>query len=382
MAVKRYDGTQWVNYAGAGVQGVQGVQGLQGPTGPQGVQGSAVNSVAQQMWRYTATGGETSVSGTDGFATTLAYTVGAEEVYVNGVLLERGVDYTASTGTSITGLTALVASDVVTVLSYAGMAVANAIPLSTVTAKGDHIVATGASTVTNLAIGSNGTALVADSTQTTGMKWATPTDTTKIPLSTVTAAGDLIVGSGSGAVTNLAAGTSGYALTANGAGVAPTYQAIPTGSMTQLATGSLSGSQLSITGISQSYKALLFISQAFSCTATAQVVMELNGDTTLNNYATANWGFSGASVVSSNNTSILTGLTTPNGTSSSLWAYFPMYFSTASYKTMNFYGSSAGQTIMIGNATWKSTSAITSLQFYNISGGNFNGGTYILYGVN
>jgi hypothetical protein len=128
-------------------------------------------SATFQMWRKAASGGETSLSGSDDFSTTLAYTVGAEQVFINGVLLERGVDYTASTGTSITGLTALVASDVATVVSTSTLAIANAIPLSTVTAKGDYIVATGASTVTNLAVGADGTTLVADSSTSTGLRY-------------------------------------------------------------------------------------------------------------------------------------------------------------------------------------------------------------------
>ena len=131
-------------------------------------------SATFQMWRKAASGGETSLSGSDDFSTTLAYTVGAEQVFINGVLLERGVDYTASTGTSITGLTALVASDVATVVSTSTLAIANAIPLSTVTAKGDYIVATGASTVTNLPVGADGTTLVANSSAATGMSWTTP----------------------------------------------------------------------------------------------------------------------------------------------------------------------------------------------------------------
>jgi hypothetical protein len=46
-----------------------------------------------------------------------------------------------------------------------------------------------------------------------------------VPKSTVTTTGDLIVGSGASSVTRLAAGTSGQILTANGTGVAPTWQA-------------------------------------------------------------------------------------------------------------------------------------------------------------
>jgi hypothetical protein len=134
-------------------------------------------SATFQMWRKAASGGETSLSGSDDFSTTLAYTVGAEQVFINGVLLERGVDYTASTGTSITGLTALVAGDIATVVSTSSLAIANTIPLSTVTAKGDLIAASGASTVTNLAVGADGTTLVANSASATGMAWAGPTFT-------------------------------------------------------------------------------------------------------------------------------------------------------------------------------------------------------------
>ena len=40
MSVKRYNGTSWDVYAGAGLQGVQGVQGVQGIQGAQGTAGS------------------------------------------------------------------------------------------------------------------------------------------------------------------------------------------------------------------------------------------------------------------------------------------------------------------------------------------------------
>ena len=61
----------------------------------------------------------------------------------------------------------------------------------------------------------------------TGSAWTavdTSVDSSKIPLSTVTTAGDLIIGTGNATVTRLASGTSGFVLTSNGAGVAPSYQ--------------------------------------------------------------------------------------------------------------------------------------------------------------
>ena len=48
------------------------------------------------------------------------------------------------------------------------------VPKSTVTTKGDLIVATGPGAVTRRGVGSNGQVLTADSTQTDGVKWATP----------------------------------------------------------------------------------------------------------------------------------------------------------------------------------------------------------------
>jgi hypothetical protein len=123
-------------------------------------------------WKKTASGGETSVSGTDDNAVTLSYTVGLEQVFINGVLQVRGADYVATTGTSITGLTALVANDIVTVVCYAPFNVANTIAPTVVDAKGDLIAGTAADTVGRLEVGSNNQILVADSSTSTGLKWA------------------------------------------------------------------------------------------------------------------------------------------------------------------------------------------------------------------
>jgi hypothetical protein len=67
---------------------------------------------------FNASGGETSLSGADANGYILSYTAGREQVFLNGVLLVKTSDYTATTGTSITGLTALVSGDVVEVLAY------------------------------------------------------------------------------------------------------------------------------------------------------------------------------------------------------------------------------------------------------------------------
>lgn len=58
---------------------------------------------------------------------------------------------------------------------YVDNATGLSIPLSTVTTKGDLIVATGNGAVTRVAVGSNDQALVADSAQSAGVKWDTVT---------------------------------------------------------------------------------------------------------------------------------------------------------------------------------------------------------------
>jgi len=136
--------------------------------------GSISSSAEIYRYRFTATGGETSKSGADDSSQTLAYIAGKEQVYLNGVLLVRGQDYTATNGTSITALSALAASDVLEVITFTALSVVTDIPQSVVDAKGDLVVGTAADTVGRLGVGTNGQYLSADSTAGTGLSWVTP----------------------------------------------------------------------------------------------------------------------------------------------------------------------------------------------------------------
>jgi hypothetical protein len=95
-----YTGTEWV------------------PFGPQ-------ISYITSRWTKTAVGSETTLSGLDNNNNTLDYDVNYEQVYLNGVLLVRNVDYTATTGTSIAGLTALTAGDIVEIMTFRATQIAN-----------------------------------------------------------------------------------------------------------------------------------------------------------------------------------------------------------------------------------------------------------------
>jgi hypothetical protein len=141
--------------------------------------GSAWGSISSTAdiyrFRFTAVGGETTISGLDDNGLTLAYIPGKEQVYLNGVLLVRTTDYTASNGSSLTSLAALAASDIVEIITFTAFELADSIARSLFDAKGDILVATSADTPGKLTVGTNGQYLQADSSTATGLTWSTVT---------------------------------------------------------------------------------------------------------------------------------------------------------------------------------------------------------------
>jgi hypothetical protein len=59
------------------------------------------NGIQLVRWRKTVASATTTVTGLDDNNLTLSYTSGNEQVYINGVLITRGQDYTATNGTSV-----------------------------------------------------------------------------------------------------------------------------------------------------------------------------------------------------------------------------------------------------------------------------------------
>jgi hypothetical protein len=140
-----------------------------------GTEWGSISSTADIFrFRFTAAGGETTESGLDDNGLTLAYIPGKEQVYLNGVLLARTSDYTASNGTSITGLAALTAGDILEIITFTAFELADSIARSLFDAKGDILVATSADTPGKLTVGTNGQYLSADSATATGLAWVTP----------------------------------------------------------------------------------------------------------------------------------------------------------------------------------------------------------------
>ena len=86
--------------------------------------GSSVNGTADR-YKYTATASQTTFTGADDNGSTLAYDAGYLDVYLNGIKLVNGSDFTASNGTSIVLTTGASASDILEVIAYGTFQLAN-----------------------------------------------------------------------------------------------------------------------------------------------------------------------------------------------------------------------------------------------------------------
>jgi len=84
-----------------------------------------------------------------------------------------------------------------------------------VTTKGDILVATGPDTLVRLGVGANDQVLVADSTTTEGVRWSSETDPNSINKSIIDAKGDIVVGTANDTPARLGVGTNGQYLVAD-----------------------------------------------------------------------------------------------------------------------------------------------------------------------
>jgi hypothetical protein len=86
--------------------------------GSQWIEASAASQAILVVYQYTATGGQTTFSGTDNNSLTLGYTVGSALVTLNGVMLEVGSEVTASSGTSVVLASGATAGDELNVYAF------------------------------------------------------------------------------------------------------------------------------------------------------------------------------------------------------------------------------------------------------------------------
>jgi hypothetical protein len=203
-------------------------------------------------------------------------------------------------------------------------------------AKGDLVVGTGADTFSKLTVGANGTTLVADSAEATGLKWA----------------------------------------------------AASSGGMTLLSTTTLSGASTTASSINGSYKNLYILIVGVNNASQSVLKLLPNSDGTLvdSGFVTA---IKDVSVTASANWSDVFMISGDNGikagnTNNIFTCIIFDYANSSKYKLGNYScglirgtGDKAIQTF--GNGTIKTTSAITAIQITS-SVGNFDGGTMYVYG--
>ena len=89
------------------------------------IDASSASVATLGTFKFTATGGQTSFSGTGDTGIALSYTVGAVIVSLNGVLLEEGSEYTATTGTSIVLASGASTGDELNVYAFGNFLVAD-----------------------------------------------------------------------------------------------------------------------------------------------------------------------------------------------------------------------------------------------------------------
>ena len=372
------------------------------------------------IWRKTMSGAETTLSGYDNASQALSYTPGQEQVYLNGILLVRGDDYTATNGTSITGLAALSASDFIQVNCYNNFSVASvpaasltgtiannqlansaitingsAISLGgTVTLAGDIESVTATSPLTGggstgaLTVGiqeastsQRGSVQLSDSTSTTSSVLAsTPTAVKSaydlangaIPKTLTTTTGDIIYASGANTPARLGIGSTNQVLKVSGG--LPTWAnntEAYSGAWTLAATGSLTGASVTVSGLSG--KRIAFFLKDFSGTSDGPASVTINGLTSYNYFPTGRY--------SSTYITLTSYISAGDGVEYYTGAVIDMAGSSMAYKPISVQMNPSGSaSYAIGGWYGPDTNPVTSLTF-DING-SWDAGTYFIYQEN
>ena len=228
-----------------------------------------------------------------------------------------------------------------------------------------------------LAVGSNNQTLYADSTAATGLAWGASAK------STLTTTGDTLYASAGNTLARLGIGSTGQVLTV--ASGIPSWSTPAGGSLTSLATGTLSTSSLNVSGLSGSYKGLKIIVTSATFTNNGYGCrLRLNNDSTTNYLQSIGFDWVSNTAVGQNEIPFMSGGTSSNKNVGvcDIWDYS----NTTTWKFAQYYSLSEGSTggnlnIRAGTQAYKSTSAISAITFY-ADGDTFTGGTYTIYGVN
>ncbi len=92
---------------------------------------SSAGTASILEYNYTATAGQTTFTGSDDNSATLSYTAANLIVTLNGIVLENGTDYTATSGTSIVLTVGAAAGDELNVIAFKSFTVSDTVAAST-----------------------------------------------------------------------------------------------------------------------------------------------------------------------------------------------------------------------------------------------------------
>tara|TARA_R110000868_G_scaffold55371_3_gene172098 strand:+ start:173 stop:892 length:720 start_codon:yes stop_codon:yes gene_type:complete len=207
-------------------------------------------------------------------------------------------------------------------------------------------------------------------------------DTTTKALNPETTLGDIAYRSSSANVkTRLGIGSTGNVLTV--AGGVPTWAAPAAGgAYTSIATGSLSGSSVTISSISGSYKHL-YLQVLNAQASSGRIGLRINGDSTgVYAYNRINMDETAATATTSA-TQINVGVDLSSVTNRQ-HTFFIENYATTSYKpiTVAFRTNTGGASSSNGWGSFNSDTAYTSLTIVNTDAVSYTAGTYTLFGVN
>jgi len=386
------------------------------------------------IWRKTAAGGETSLSGYDNASQALSYTPGQEQVYLNGILLVRGDDYTATNGTSITGLAALSASDFVQINCYNNFSVAS-LPTSGLVGEISNSQITSLATskltgtvtnaqlagsisndkLSNSSITINGSAVAlggsatiaggsaqddAPASPTEGQLWldtnGTLATTAFTEKSTLTTTGDIYYASAANTPARIGIGSSGQVLTV--ASGIPSWATASSGSMTLLQNVSLSGaSSITSDTLSGAYNDLVIYIINYRASANNQFLkLRFNGDTSTGyaQYSTrfsssgTNYGPSGS--ITETSLDVMDGNNQGMSSAEENNIIVTRIFNYAN--TIGTGGHKLTHSVSKHNksgifglaqvlSSWQNTNAIMTITFFNNNSTNFSSGNAYIYGV-
>jgi len=181
-------------------------------------------------------------------------------------------------------------------------------------------------------------------------------------------------------------GNSGKYLTTDG--TTASWGTVSAGGMTSIASGSLSGSSVTITSIAGTYKNLILsIDNPYHSNQPA-LLLRFNGDSGASNYRWVSINTGNTSVNTSSAGSSISLL--PNNIGGNSTSYASAYVEIPNYALTNVrkaittignYGDGSVPLSSFATGGWVSASAITSITIL-VSSDSFTGGTYTLYGVN